>query len=575
MGTKQHNVAHQIVRFLEGAGTEYVFGLCGHTVIALLDALADSRMRFVMTRHEQIAAHMAEGYARASGRCGVLMTHLGPGLTNAATGVANAALDSIPLLVVAGDVPGYFHGRHPHQEIQYHTDGDQWEVFRPFVKRAWRVTDPRGLSRILPRAYSLATSGRPGPVLVNVAMDVFSMPAEGPPPPPPAPMAPPGLDPDTARAIAARLLAARRPVIYAGGGVVSSGASDELRLVAEHLRSPVAYSLMGKGALPDDHPLILGMTGFWGTELTNRVTREADLILAIGTRFAEADSSSWDPRFTFAIPPTELIHLDIDPQEIGRSFPVAVGAVTDARAGLRAILSALREMSAGGGDGHAGLADIQSARQAWLAGLEGPSRSSSTPLAPQRILADIRAALPREGVLVTDVGWNKNGVGQQFPVYLPRTHLPPGGLATMGYGPAAVLGAKLARPGVPCLAMVGDGAFSANPSVLATAVEQGIGAIWVVMNNSAHGTIAGLMGAHYGRTFGCEFRCAGQPYSPDFAALARAYGADGVRIERADDLGPALAAAIGSGRPTVIDVPMVNDPVPTAGHWDINDIYRW
>ncbi|MDI6771144.1 MAG: thiamine pyrophosphate-binding protein [bacterium] len=575
MGSKQHNVAHQIVRFLEGAGTEYVFGLCGHTVIAVLDALSDSRVRFVMARHEQIAAHMAEGYARASGRCGVLLTHLGPGLTNAATGVANAALDSIPLLVIAGDVPGYFYGRHPHQEIQYHTDGDQWEVFRPFVKRAWRVADPRGLNRILPRAYGLATSGRPGPVLVNVAMDVFSAPEEGPPPLPPAPMAPPGLDPAAAAHIARRLLAARRPVIYAGGGVISSGASEELRLVAEHLGSPVAYSLMGKGALPDDHPLILGMTGFWGTELTNRVTREADLILAVGTRFAEADSSSWDPRFTFAIPPTELIHLDIDPQEIGRSFPVSVGAVTDARAGLAAILAALRDLAPNGGGGHADLARIQSERRTWLEGLVGPSRSSSVPLAPQRILADVRAALPREGVLVTDVGWNKNGVGQQFPIYLPRTHLPPSGLATMGYGPAAVLGAKLARPDVPCLAMVGDGAFSANPSVLAAAVEGGIAVTWVVMNNSAHGTIAGLMEAHYGRAFGCEFQCAGQPYSPDFAALARAYGVDGVKVERADDLAPALARALGSGRPTVIDVPMVNDPVPTAGHWDINDIYRW
>lgn len=575
MGAKQHNVAHQVVRFLEGAGTEYVFGLCGHTVVAVLDALSDSRLRFVMTRHEQIAAHMADGYARASGRCGVLLTHLGPGLTNAATGVANAALDSIPLLVIAGDVPGYFYGRHPHQEVQYHTDGDQWEIFRPFVKRAWRVTDPRGLSRILPRAYSLATSGRPGPVLVNVAMDVFSMRADGPTPELPAPLAPPGLDQATARQIAARLLGAKRPVIYVGGGAISSGASEELRLVAEHLQAPVAYSLMGKGALPDDHPLILGMTGFWGTELTNRVTREADIILAVGTRFAEADSSSWDPRFTFAIPPTELIHLDIDPQEIGRSFPVAIGAVADARVALSEVLCALREAAPTGGGGHADLARIQSERQAWLSGLAGPSRSSSVPLAPQRILADVRAALPRDGILVTDVGWNKNGVGQQFPIYLPRTHMPPSGLATMGFGPAAVLGAKLARPEVPCLAMVGDGAFSANPSVLATAVEQGIAAVWVVMNNSAHGTIAGLMAHHYGRAFGCEFKCAGQPYSPDFALLARAYGADGVRIERAEDLLPALENSMRSNRPTVIDVPMVNDPVPTAGHWDINDIYQW
>jgi acetolactate synthase-1/2/3 large subunit len=575
VGARPHNVAHQIVRFLEAVGTRYVFGLCGHTVIAMLDAFRGSRLRFVMNRHEQIAAHMADGYARVSGECGVLLTHLGPGLTNAATGVANAALDSVPMLVIAGDVPGYFFGRHPHQEIQYHNDGDQSAVYRPFVKRLWRVTHPKGLARILERAYLLAVSGRPGPVLVDVAMDVFSMPAEDPDPQAPAPPERPALDPAVARRIAARLLEARRPVIYVGGGVIASEATDDLRGVAEHLRAPVAYSLMGKGALSDDHPLILGMTGFWGTELTNRVTRDADVLLAVGTRFAEADASSWDPRFTFAIPPTELIHIDIDPAEIGRSFPTAIGAVADARAALRAVREALDDLAPRGGQGHADLPAIQAEREAWRARIAGPMRSGEFPLAPQRILADVRAVLPRDGILVTDVGWNKNGVGQQFPIYLPRTHLTPGGLATMGFGPAAVMGAKLARPDRACVAMVGDGAFSANPSVLATAAEQGIAVVWVVMNNRAHGTIAGLMEHHYGHCLGCEFRRDGEAYSPDFAAVAQAYGVEGVRIERAEDLAPALARALAAGRPAVLDVPMTNAPVPTAGHWDINDIYRW
>jgi acetolactate synthase-1/2/3 large subunit len=518
---------------------------------------------------------MADGYARASGECGVLLTHLGPGLTNAATGVANAALDSVPLLVIAGDVPAYFFGRHPHQEVQFHNDGDQSAIYRPFVKRVWRVTHPRGLAKILERAYLLAMSGRPGPVLVDVAMDVLSRPAEDPDPQSPSAPVRPGLEPATARRIAERLLAAQRPVIYVGGGVITAGATAELAQLAELLQAPVAYSLMGKGAIADDHPLVLGMSGFWGTEFTNRVTREADVLLAVGTRFAEADASSWDPRFTFAIPPTELIHIDVDPAEIGRSFPVAIGAIADAQAALRAVLDALQELAPRGARGHAALAEVQTERAAWMRSIEGPMRSDAFPLAPQRILADVRAVLPRDGVLVTDVGWNKNGVGQQFPILLPRTHLTPGGLATMGFGPAAVLGAKLATPGRPCLAMVGDGAFSANPSVLATAVEQGINVTWVVMNNFAHGTIAGLMSDHFGHALGCEFRREGEAYSPDFAAVARAYGADGVRIERAADLRPALERALEGRRPTVLDVPMTNDPVPTAGHWDINDIYRW
>ncbi len=327
--------AYQLVDYLERLGVEVIFGLCGHTVIAFLDALRTSRIRFISTRHEQVAAHAADGYARASGKPGVLMTHLGPGPTNAATGVANAALDSIPMVVIAGDVPSHYFGRHPHQEVNLHMDADQYEIYRPFCKRIYRVDRVADLPRIVERAFHLSQAGRPGPVLVDVPMDIFSadLPV-GAFSQMPAPIVRPALDASTAERIAQALAEAERPVLYVGGGVLGGHATTELLALAETLEVPVAHTLMGKGCMREDHPLLLGMTGFWGTPIANEICRTADLIVAVGTRLAEANSSSWDPRFTFDIPPTRLIHIDIDPAEIGRNFPTELGVVADSTHGV-------------------------------------------------------------------------------------------------------------------------------------------------------------------------------------------------------------------------------------------------
>src|SRR5678809_1132418 len=281
--------AYQLTDYLERLGVEVIFGLCGHTVIAFLDALGKSRIRFISTRHEQVAAHAADGYARATGKASVLLTHLGPGLTNAATGVANAALDCIPMVVIAGDVPSHYFGKHPHQEVNLHADGAQYEIYRPFVKRAWRVDDPKLFAEIIDKAFLLAESGQPGPVLVDVLMDVFSAEVDShfftrldnntra--------LRKPSLDVRTAREIVRRMAEARQPLIYAGGGIMGAQAWAELQAFVDHLGIPVAHSLMGKGALPDDHPLLLGMSGFWGTKLVNDTCLGADWVLGLGTRF--------------------------------------------------------------------------------------------------------------------------------------------------------------------------------------------------------------------------------------------------------------------------------------------------
>ena len=573
----QDLVANQLVRYLEDRGVEHIFGLCGHTNIAVLSAMANHRINFINVRHEQIAAHAADGYARIKNKASVLLTHLSPGLTNAATGVANASMDCIPMVVIAGDVPTHYYGKHPHQEVNLHADASQYEIYRPFVKRAWRVDRPELLPEIIDKAFRLAESGQPGPVLVNVPMDVFSAKIDtelfdrlkG----NTQVLSKPSIDRDAAIQVVRNLAQAQSPVLYIGGGVLLAGAADELREFVDHMGIPVAHSVMGKGTLPDDHPLKLGMTGFWGTQFTNDKCLGADWVMGLGTRFKEADCSSWYRDYTFNFPPSRLIHIDIEPSEIGRNFPTEIGIVADAKQALKALLEIAKELYPNG-NSKAGLAEeIAANRKEFKASNAEMETSDAFPMMPERILADVRAAMPRDAILTTDVGWNKNGVGQQFDIYTPGSVLIPGGFATMGFGPSSAIGAKVAAPDRVVISLVGDGGFGQNPAVLATAKAENLGVIWIVMNNNAFGTIAGLQKAHYGMTYGTTFPKDDEDLTPRFADIAKAYGVDGVRIRSAAEFKPALEKAIASGNPTVIDVAMVNNPTPTSGHWNILDIY--
>jgi acetolactate synthase I/II/III large subunit len=477
------------------------------------------------------------------------------------------------MVVIAGDVPSYYYGRHPHQEVNLHQDADQFQIFRPFCKRVYRVDRVADLPRVMERAFHLSQSGRPGPVLVDVPMDLFSedLPVDA-FQQIPAAMARPTIDAKVAEHIVDALASAERPVLYVGGGVLSARATAELTSLAEALDVPVAHTLMGKGCLHADHPLLLGQSGFWGTPISNDKCRTADLIVAVGTRLAEANSSSWDSRFTFSIPPTRLIHIDADEAEIGRNYPTELGVVADAKLALAALAAAAQ------GKNHRDRGrlrdEIARGRKAFAANWDHQWTSDQFPLRPERILAELRKAVPENGFIVTDVGWNKNGVGQQFPITVPGTFITPSGLATMGFGPSAVLGVKTAHPDRAAVALIGDGGFSTNPSVIATAMEAELPVVWLVMDNAGFGTIAGLESMHYGWSFGCMFERCGKPYRADYAAMARACGARGVNVESAGALGPALEEALASTLPTVIQVAMENAPTPTPGHWDINDIYR-
>lgn len=328
---------------LKAEGVEKVFGQCGHTNYALIDACQRLGIDYVSFRHEQQAVHAADAYYRVSKKLAVINVHLSPGLTNTVTGVASAAMDGTPMVVITGNTPSYHHPREAHQSMRLHADASQGDIFKPICKRVWRVDDAKFLPEVMHRALNIAQTGRPGAVLLDIPMDVFSQKIEAEPVTRSRrPNFPRSMGDAQGVAEAARLLAgAANPVIFAGNGVAMSGAFDELRALAELLQAPVATTLVGKGVFPETHPLSVGTTGIWGARVANDTTRNAEVILAVGTAFGEADCSSWRSDHTFAIPGSTLIQIDIDPQEIGKSYPVDIGILGDAKATLAQLAETL------------------------------------------------------------------------------------------------------------------------------------------------------------------------------------------------------------------------------------------
>jgi acetolactate synthase I/II/III large subunit len=561
---------------LQQEGVTKVFGQCGHTNYALIDACHKLGIEYVSFRHEQQAAHAADAYFRVTHKLAVLNVHLSPGLTNALTGVASAAGDGTPMVVITGNTPSYHHAREPHQGMRLHADASQSDIYRPICKRVWRIDDAKFLVDVMPRALNLAQTGRSGAVLLDVPMDVFSQhidaPAQEMSSRRPAYGRPAG-SPDGIADAVQLLQSAKTPAIFAGNGAMLSEASTELKALAELLAMPVATTLMGKGVFAEDHPLACGMTGIWGTRIANETMRGADVIVAVGTAFGEADCSSWRPEHTFAIPPTRLIQIDIDPQEIGKIYPVEVGIVGDAKTVLRQLTDALRGCSPNANDMQRRVDALDRKRAGWNAEIAATKRDSGTPIHPARLLDEIAAAAPRDAIYVTDVGWNKNGAGQQLYSYLPQTFITSGALATMGFAPAAAIGAKIGAPHRTVICLVGDGGFLSVCGALTTAVELGVPVVWVIFNNYCFSTIRTVGTTYFSNAYGTEFRTPdGEPYNPDFPMLARAFGVESARVESPDDLPAALKTALAVNKPYLLEVVTRGDvPMPRTGYWDIAD----
>jgi acetolactate synthase-1/2/3 large subunit len=569
--------AEAIVRALESFGVEVMFGLCGHTNLGMLQALEKSTIRFVGVRHEQVAAHAADGYYRASHKPAAVLTTIGPGLTNALTGIGDAALDCAAMIVISGDVPSYLTGKDAFQELNLHGDAQQVDVVRPLVKRAWRVSHRDVLAHDVIRACSHAVSGNPGPVLLDVPLDFFSerrreatsevphrllrdyrMPAS---------------QEEVARA-AELIAASERPVIYTGGGAVLSEAQAEITELAEFLGAPVVSTLAGQGAISQDHELYAGYTATVGTPVAHKLVNNADMVLVLGSQLGEMETSSYDRDVAFRVPPTRLIQVDIDPTQVGKNYPVKIGIQADIRTCVDQMVRQLKETVAPREwRSSESFRNWRARADAWLAEIADYARSDEQPIVVERLLSDLRTVVPRDGIFLTDVGI-RHQVAQQFPIYAPMTHYVGSGWGTMGGAVGAAIGAKIAKPDSVVVAEVGDGAFSSVLSAVVTAVEYGLGIVWVVMNNYGYSSISVYQAKHGLGSLGTSFTAPdGTPYNPDFAKFAEACGANGRVVRAADDLLPALQKAVASGEPWVLDVHTERAPRTRAsGRWDVNDV---
>jgi acetolactate synthase I/II/III large subunit len=573
------NGGEVIVEYLAREKVPYVFGLCGHGNVGLLDALYDrtDAIRTISTRHEQTAGHMADAYFRVAHRPVATLTSCGPGSANLPIALACAFMDSSAFLAITGNVPTSQFNRAAFQETYRHFQADFPSVIRPYVKRSWQPTRADMLPTALRQAFATMLGGRPGPVNLDVPFNVFKEPADVDVPEPGAWRAGissrSGGDPEAIRRAVDLLRAARRPLIYVGHGVTLSEGSDELTTLAHRLRIPVIFSPNGFGALDMADPMALGFVGRNGVFHANEAARTCDVLLALGVRFDDRSSSSWIPGYSFNIPPTRLIHVDIDAEEIGRNYPVHLGIVGDARTVLRQLLDVAKTAAPRAAARDAWLADIAGWRAQWEAFIRPQRESEVEPIHPQRVVQALRAVIPDDGIILPDVGVHHNWLVQFWTARRPRTLLNSWGFGAMGFGVCGVLGAKLAAPDRPCVAVCGDGGFMMRPDVLCTAVEYDIPAVWVIWNNFAYGGIRDIqLGMLAKREIATSFvrEKDGRLVNPDFVALARACGADGIRVERPGDLAGALEHALQAAAPFVLDVHVDRDiRPPGVGTWEL------
>jgi acetolactate synthase I/II/III large subunit len=568
-------IADQLV----AEGVPFVCGIPGHGDMGIFDALKDrsGQLRVLQVRHEQSAGHIADAHFRASGRPIATVTSIGPGSANLAMSLATAYVDSQAVISVTGGVQTYMEGTGVLQEIERQRDSDFPSILRPVTKRSISVHRPDQMQRAMNRAFNIALTGRPGPVHIDVPIDVQSewgehaVIDEG---RHRATHTTSGPDPDGIEQMASILSSARRPVILAGGGCVQAGAAAALRSLAEHLRVPVVTTMMGKGVFPEDHPLCAQHTGSNGTACGNHFTSTADVLLAVGTRFAEQTSSSYVDGKSFSIPPCRLLHIDVDPREIGKNYPVEVGLVGDARLSLEALLEALGRSAAAGPDRDDYVAEIAEWRQRWFDMVQ--ARWSPGVLSMSRAIAVLRELLPRESVVIASAGHPQIQMFQEFHAYEPRTWLTPGGYSTMGFTVPAAIGAKLARPDVPVVGVAGDGDFLMSIQELALAAQEAIPVVYVVLNNIGWVSIRDFQNGMFGqgREYAVEFRDKDHELvSPDFTKIAEGFGCFSAKVTELDDLAPAIQRALSSGGPAVVEVMVNRESRYTeginSGHWDL------
>ena len=533
--------AAALMKALAKEEVKEVFGLPGGANLPMYDELFKSDIRYILVRHEQSAAHMADGFGRVSRRPGVCFATSGPGATNILTGIATAQADSAPMVAVTGQVPVKMIGRDAFQE------SDIVGMANPVVKYSFQPRSPEQVPQAVRKGFYIARTGRPGPVLIDVPKDVqqdgaqmefpdeFSIRGYH-----------PWTDPDVGaiREAVGMLLESEKPVILAGGGTIISGAFSELQSVAEALCVPVVTTFKGKGAFPENHPLSLGPIGMHGHAEANRLMSEADCVLAIGTRFSDRSVGTFE-EFERNL---KIIHIDVDPAEIGKNQRTQVAIVGDVRASLRVMIKALSSLPAKKADGSVWLRHVREVKQYWHDNL----KIHPGELGAAKILRKLRELLPPEAVVTTEVGQHQMWASLFFDVISPGTFFSSTGLGTMGWGFPAAIGAKVARPGVPVVDIAGDGSFNMTENSLATCMTEDIPVIVFLVNNYSLGMVAQWQRTFYDRRMiGVDQRSC-----PDYVKLAESYGAQGLRAESMPELESSIKAALSSEVATVIDIPI-------------------
>jgi acetolactate synthase-1/2/3 large subunit len=571
---KVYKGAEILIEYLIKEKVPYLFGVCGHGNIGFLDAAADaaSRIKTISVHHEQAAGYMADAYYKVRHEPVATYTSCGPGSCNLPVALAGAMMDSSAFLAITGNVPTTQFNRMPFQETGRYFQGDFPSVIRPLVKKSFQPTRVEMLPLAVKQAFGLLRTGRPGPVNIDVPLNVFQETAEVeiPDPDPPVKQRFPGELQALDRALEL-LLAARRPVVLAGQGGLIAEATEALLEFLELVRIPVVTSPNGKGTIAETHELAFGAIGRNGPYAANEAARNADVLLALGCSFDDRTTSAWISGYTLTIPPTKLIQIDNDPAEIGRNYPVHLGIVGDIRASLEVMTRRAREkLKSGTRTFEDWVAQLRDCRAAWDKYQAPLAESDQSPLRPERLMQGLSRVVPENALFATDVGVHHNWVVQLWKARRPRHLLQSWGFASMGFATCGILGAKLAQPESPAVAVVGDGSFLMTPHVLATAVEYDIPVVWVVWNNHGYCSIRDMQLGMFGKELATSFRKekTGELYSPDFAMLARSFGVESARVERAGDLEGVLEAAIKVNRPYLVEVPVDRDIRPVGtGTW--------
>jgi acetolactate synthase-1/2/3 large subunit len=533
--------AKALIASLEKEGVDIVFGIPGGANLPIYDELVDADFRHVLVRHEQAAAHMADGYARIKRKSGVCLATSGPGATNLITGIATAHADSIPMIAITGQVPVAMIGKDAFQET------DIIGISNPCTKYAFQPRKAVEIPEVIKKAFYIAESGRPGPVLVDIPKDVQQEKAEikfpdlikvrG---------YKPAFDPDLSQIEKAidLIMKAEKPILMAGGGVILSGAFHELQALAEILMCPVVTTFKGKGAFPENHPLAMGPIGMHGHAEANKIIIEADCIIAIGARFSDRSVGRFD-EFGKGM---SIIHLDVDPAEIGKNKSVDVAVVGDVKSSLRTIIKMLTTKGLRRDPDNSWLKRRKELIEYYTSTIKDYSRE----ITAKKTLKKLRELLPSESIVTTEVGQCQMWASLHFDVISPGTFFSSTGLGTMGFGFPASIGAKAAKPEVPVVDIAGDGSFNMTENSLAVSVLEKLPVIVFLLNNYMLGMVAQWQRTFYNRRYmGVQ-----QNRCPDYVKLAESYGAQGIRVQSMNELDKAIRIAINSDIATVIDIPI-------------------